>query len=220
MTKPDLNSNDDALDALLQQAVFDLRAPVAVRRPALDALKAAVRAEAAGTITPRVAVVSASAPVSTAQAPAAERARQRWFTSRSLRTSPIGLLAAASLLIAATALITSRVVRDAGGAPGTVAVEGRPPAGAAAEVPRVVRFTLAAPDARRVSLVGDFNGWDPAATALVQQDGTWTVVIPVTPGRHQYGFVIDGSTWIADPDAPKSADSDYGSSNSVMYVGG
>jgi len=132
-----------------------------------------------------------------------------------LHASPLTLLAAATLLIVGASLITARVT-------------GRAPAdrlalrpGSGLESTReVVRFTLSAPQARRVSLVGDFNGWDPAATALQNRDGMWTVVIPVTPGRHQYGFVIDGSQWIADPGAAQSADSDFGTPNSVVYVGG
>jgi 1,4-alpha-glucan branching enzyme len=97
---------------------------------------------------------------------------------------------------------------------GSSATIAAPPAGV-----QVVRFSLSAPQARQVSLVGDFNGWDPAATALQERDGTWTVVIPVAPGRHQYGFVIDGTEWIADPEAARTADADFGTANSVVYVG-
>jgi hypothetical protein len=35
-----------------------------------------------------------------------------------------------------------------------------------------------------------------------------------------YGFVVDGSRWIPDPAAPQSDDGDFGSANSVVYVGG
>jgi len=211
MTSPE--PNDTALDPVLQQAVAELRAPVAARAEARASLRAAL---AAASAAPGTAPLSApSAPEGVLPLSAARpRRASGWLTDeRALRLSPIGLLAAASLLIAATAAVTARVVRSTP----VVAI------GATAPAPvvgvQVVRFSLAAPQARQVSLVGDFNGWDPAATALQERDGTWTVVIPVTPGRHQYGFVIDGSTWIADPKAARTADADFGTANSVVYVG-
>lgn len=207
MMPPD--PNDSELDPLLADAVSELRTPVPARASARAALSAALAAEARpAEARPRL-TVSSAAP---APRPAA---RLGWLTTgRSVRVSPLGLLAAASLLIAGTAAVTARLGTAA--APGVVAGAPTAPVPVTAQV---VRFSLAAPQAHQVSLVGDFNGWDPSATALQQQDGTWTVVIPVTPGRHQYGFVVDGSTWIADPGAARSADMDFGTPNSVVYVG-
>jgi Glycogen recognition site of AMP-activated protein kinase len=201
--------NDSELDPLLADAVAELRTAVPARASARAALSTALAAEALPTVAmPRLTVASPAPDALPAK-------RLRWLTTgRSVRVSPLGLLAAASLLIAGTAAVTSRL--GTGATPPVVA--GAPTAATPAAA-QVVRFSLAAPQARRVSLVGDFNGWDPSATALQQQDGTWTVVIPVPPGRHQYGFVVDGSTWIADPDAARSADTDFGTPNSVVYVG-
>jgi hypothetical protein len=192
-----------------------LRAPVAATAAARASLRAAlaVAAAEARPLTP-----ATPEPVSATVIPIASARPRRaagWLTdARALRLSPIGALAAASLLIAATAAVTARVVRDRTPAVASGPAVTAPPAGV-----QVVRFSLAAPQARRVSLVGDFNGWDPAATALQERDGTWTVVIPVTPGRHQYGFVIDGTEWIADPQAAQTSDADFGTANSVVYVG-
>ena len=87
--------------------------------------------------------------------------------------------------------------------------------------PTVVRFALIAPGASRVALVGDFNRWDPAATPLrASPDGrTWEVRVPLSPGRHVYGFVVDGGLR-ADPAAPRTADDDFGAPSSVVLVGG
>jgi hypothetical protein len=82
-----------------------------------------------------------------------------------------------------------------------------------------VRFELAAPRASRVMLVGSFNEWNPAATPLVRDvaSGKWVVSLRLPPGRHVYAFVVDGDV-TADPTAPRAADDDFGSANSVVLV--
>lgn len=84
-----------------------------------------------------------------------------------------------------------------------------------------VRFTLAAPNATHVAIVGSFNEWNPVATPLIrdQATGTWVVSLRLPPGRHVYAFVVDGNVK-ADPAAPRAADDDFGSSNSVVLVSG
>lgn len=84
----------------------------------------------------------------------------------------------------------------------------------------VVRFALVNPEAREVSLVGDFNGWTPGVTPLTGQavDGVWTASVPVTPGRHEYAFIVDGERWVADPYAATVND-EFGTSSSVLHVG-
>jgi 1,4-alpha-glucan branching enzyme len=82
----------------------------------------------------------------------------------------------------------------------------------------VVRFVYLAPQADKVFLVGDFNGWDTTKTPLARSgDGSWTVTIPLSAGRHLYGFVVDGS-WAADPHAPLAPDDGFGHANSVKLV--
>jgi hypothetical protein len=85
----------------------------------------------------------------------------------------------------------------------------------------VVRFELAAPSASRVSLVGSFNEWNPVATPLERDpsSGKWIVSLRLPPGRHVYSFVVDGDV-TADPTAPRAADDDFGSANSVVLVSG
>jgi hypothetical protein len=83
----------------------------------------------------------------------------------------------------------------------------------------VVKFVFVAPQAAKVSVVGDFNGWDSTKTPMVRaaNDGVWTVTLPLTAGRHLYSFVVDGS-WSADPKAPLAPDDGFGHTNSVMLV--
>lgn len=86
---------------------------------------------------------------------------------------------------------------------------------------RPVPFVLTAANAARISIVGDFNDWDPAATPLQRVDGQgWWVVVNLRPGRYRYSFVVDGTRWIADPSAPRAADNDFGTENSVVTISG
>jgi Carbohydrate-binding module 48 (Isoamylase N-terminal domain) len=87
--------------------------------------------------------------------------------------------------------------------------------------PLPVRFTLIAPRAVRVSIVGDFNRWDPAALPLRRSaDGrTWEVEVALRPGRYSYSFVVDGRL-ARDPSAPEDGTDDFGSPNSILMVRG
>lgn len=88
--------------------------------------------------------------------------------------------------------------------------------------PVTVRFLLVAPSAHRVSVVGDFNGWDPAATPMRRSaaaDDRWIVQIPVQPGRHVYAFYVDGDI-LSDPTAPRAHEEDFGVPQSLLLVGG
>lgn len=106
--------------------------------------------------------------------------------------------------------------RTAQAAP-TAANAGAPPSGDAVVL---VHFAMVAPDARQVALVGDFNGWSPTATSLVPTgNDVWTATVPLTPGRHAYGFVVDDTLWVRDPRAELVRDPDYGRDHSVVVVG-
>jgi hypothetical protein len=85
-----------------------------------------------------------------------------------------------------------------------------------------LRFDLRLPtSAKAVSVVGDFNGWDERATPMArrQADGTWSVSVPMTPGRHVYAFVVDGARWVVDPMAPQVPDDGFGPTNAVVMEG-
>jgi hypothetical protein len=82
-----------------------------------------------------------------------------------------------------------------------------------------VRLVLLQPDARSVSVAGDFNGWNPGQTKLERSEGgMWTATIALKPGRYQYMFVIDGKQWVADPLAEEGAGDGFGSQNAVLDV--
>jgi hypothetical protein len=84
-----------------------------------------------------------------------------------------------------------------------------------------VRFVFVAPYASRVSLVGDFNKWNPSAMPMRRSaDGrAWLLDVPLPPGRHVYSFVVDGDL-APDPAAPRAGDDDFGVPSSVVLVAG
>ena len=84
--------------------------------------------------------------------------------------------------------------------------------------PRAVEFILRATADSAITLVGDFNDWDPRATPLhPSADGVWTVTVPLRPGRYRYTFIVDGS-WHRDPTAPRALEDDFGTPTSVITV--
>jgi hypothetical protein len=87
-------------------------------------------------------------------------------------------------------------------------------------MPVLHQFVFNNSGAHRVALVGDFNRWDPS-TALMNRsaDGEmWSVTLPITPGRHTYGFMVDDSLFVLDPRMPKARDPDLGVEGSVIIV--
>ena len=81
-----------------------------------------------------------------------------------------------------------------------------------------VHFVLRAPEAKSVSLVGDFNGWDPGAHQLERVGDVWRAVVPLPRGRYEYQFVVDGELWLVDPAAHGTVDDGFGGRNGVLEV--
>ena len=87
---------------------------------------------------------------------------------------------------------------------------------------RVVDIVFTAPQAASVTIVGDFNGWDPLRTRLVRSshEGLWRARLKLAPGVYQYSFVLDGSAWVSDPLAKTVLSDGFGGKNSVIIVDG
>lgn len=62
-------------------------------------------------------------------------------------------------------------------------------------------FFCHASEAQQVSLIGEFNHWNPNATPMVRQpDGKWMASLELRHGYHQYMFLVDGER-VLDPTA-------------------
>ena len=70
---------------------------------------------------------------------------------------------------------------------------------AAKKMVKPVSFILMAPEARSVSVVGDFNQWDSSANPLKRRiDGGWSALVELPHGHHRYQFLVDGQP-VLDP---------------------
>ena len=79
-------------------------------------------------------------------------------------------------------------------------------------------LTLFAPEAREVTVAGNFNGWRPEATSLKNMGaGKWIVRLMLRSGQYEYRFVVDGR-WREDPLASQRVANPHGSFNSVLLV--
>jgi 1,4-alpha-glucan branching enzyme len=89
----------------------------------------------------------------------------------------------------------------------------------------VTRVSVAAPDAREVHVAGSFNGWDPSSTPLARNGSDqWTAQLQLSPGRHEYKFVVDGQ-WCCEPGCdraysgcPTCTPNPFGTMNRVLTV--
>ncbi len=84
----------------------------------------------------------------------------------------------------------------------------------------VVRFTILAPGAKQVNLVGSFNGWGKNATPMKIMDssGLWLVDVPLKEGEHTFMYLIDGTRWITPPLAEDFVTDGFGQVNGVVIV--
>lgn len=79
-----------------------------------------------------------------------------------------------------------------------------------------VLFVVAFPEAKEVALAGDFTQWE--SVALNRDDrGMWAIQMKLTPGRHEYVFIVDGERMVIDPRAHEYVKS-YDHINSVIFV--
>ncbi len=80
------------------------------------------------------------------------------------------------------------------------------------------RFVVDTP-AEVVYLAGSFNEWQPRKHPMNPSEDrrTWTLTLQLPPGAHQYKFVVNGTEWHTDPNAPVIDDGN-GNLNSVIWV--
>lgn len=142
----------------------------------------------------------------------------RWWRNEwVIRLSPrmgVAIAAGLSTIIALSSIAIGSRLSDRQESSRTAA------AAVAPDTVQIVRFVFVDSGAASVELVGDFNEWTRGATALERSGapGVWAVSVALTPGRHEYAFIINGSRWVADPLAVKSSD-DFGTESSVIRVG-
>jgi len=139
----------------------------------------------------------------------ATRPRRSWgITGRVFVAAPLTALAMAAGIAVVAAASTLVVARRA-----------QPTITASRDTVEFVRFVLVDSTARSVSVVGDFNGWKRDETPLnaTSKAGVWSVSLRLSPGRHEYAFIVDGKRWVVDPASIASSD-EFGTESSVLLV--
>jgi hypothetical protein len=187
--------SDDARrpeDALLDRVTRELRRPVTLDADIEARVMLAIEAERS--------------------APSHAPSLTRDLLSRGGAAWWVGGLAAVLALAAGIAL---RDARRGPPVPPSV-VAGAPVAASA----KPVRFQLVAPASSRVSIVGDFNDWDPQASPMARANerGPWSVRLSLPPGRYRYTFLVDGKRWVQDPSEPPALGNDFDTPTSVITI--
>jgi 1,4-alpha-glucan branching enzyme len=81
-----------------------------------------------------------------------------------------------------------------------------------------IRFSLKAVDAKKVSLVGEFNNWNPDADPMQRDEtGTWTKAKMLSTGNMEYKFFVDGE-WIQDPENLRTCPNRFGTRNNIVKI--
>ena len=81
-----------------------------------------------------------------------------------------------------------------------------------------VTFSILAPAARNVQLVGDFSGWQQHPVDLKQlKNGEWKATLPLSEGKYEYRYIVDGQ-WSDDPNCSMHVPNSFGSQNCVIIV--
>lgn len=80
----------------------------------------------------------------------------------------------------------------------------------------------AAPDARIVTVVGDFNNWNVSETKMKKlKNGDFTTTLELHCNReYRFRYLIDSSRWENDWSADKYVRNRYGSDDSVVVIEG
>jgi len=80
-------------------------------------------------------------------------------------------------------------------------------------------FSVSAPSANEVYIVGDFNNWQRSDDSRLSrgENGTWEKRMPLSSGRYKYKFVVDGE-WVIDSHNAEKEQNSYGTFDSVIKL--
>jgi len=81
-----------------------------------------------------------------------------------------------------------------------------------------IEFSFRAPDAKKVYIAGTFNDWDTKSMPMKKgNDGTWRIMVKLSPGNYEYKYFVDG-TWAEDVPGAELAPNPFGTNNCVIGV--
>ncbi len=80
---------------------------------------------------------------------------------------------------------------------------------------RTLVLAVKAEGARSVECVGEFTDWQ--AVPMLRDGDVWRVTLPIKPGTHHFGFLVDGA-WYVPPDAPGLTEDEWGEVQATIFV--
>jgi hypothetical protein len=81
-----------------------------------------------------------------------------------------------------------------------------------------VWFQVRRADARMVAVAGDFNGWSTTSHLMTRSGDEWSTRIVLPRGEHVFMYIVDGTTWIAPPNAEDRLPDGFGGWNGRVVV--
>lgn len=81
-----------------------------------------------------------------------------------------------------------------------------------------VEFEFEDADAKKVSVVGNFNDWNKDANQMKLENGVWKCTVHLKPGKHEYQFVVNDTDWVVDPKSGNAVKNKYEGMNSVIEI--
>ena len=70
-----------------------------------------------------------------------------------------------------------------------------------------------------LSVLGDFNDWDPLAHPLKKRsNGTRSVTVELPAGEYHFKYLADDGAWFCDPDVADMGSNEYDEINSVFSI--
>lgn len=83
----------------------------------------------------------------------------------------------------------------------------------------IQKFLFRFPDAKTISLVGDFNNWDANQNIMKKNDdGIWSVDVEINYGYYRYKYLIDSLFLLNDPFANMYIPGDNGELYSLLII--
>jgi 1,4-alpha-glucan branching enzyme len=81
-----------------------------------------------------------------------------------------------------------------------------------------IEFTFHAPEAKKVYIAGTFNDWNTKLMLMKKgKDGTWRIMVKLSPGKYEYKYFVDG-TWAQDTPGAELVPNSFGTNNCVISI--
>ena len=85
-------------------------------------------------------------------------------------------------------------------------------------IEKTVEFALRVPEARKVFLAGEFNGWDTQSLPMKKdKSGIWKTKIKLSSGRYEYKFFED-NIWVESLPGVEQVSNPLGTKNFIAWV--